>query len=263
MTGTTWSALRHSVPPRRPHRYRDFQHLASQKAHLSPAHRLHEAAAMQPRPRKRSRLQFQPPFLAGALGALSLAGGGCGAIVEDGPAGEDGGSGGSEAQDGSGGLASCPAVAPLSGTSCSTQQEGLQCGVWRPCSAQPQVTCEGHLAKHESHVQPAAQRVHVARGRPVVLPAADPRLPRRPAARRQRLRLPGNRVRGGNVQRHRPRVRRRRHVAGDLHVVQSAAYRVRRQRWLGRRNGTALSSFRAPCVLLRFRSHDPSAPQRP
>lgn len=100
---------------------------------------------MQPRPRKRSRLQFQPPFLAGALGALSLAGGGCGAIVEDGPAGEDGGSGGSEAQDGSGGLASCPAVAPLSGTSCSTQQEGLQCGVWRPCSAQPQVTCEGGI----------------------------------------------------------------------------------------------------------------------
>lgn len=72
---------------------------------------------MQPRPRKRSRLQFQPPFLAGALGALSLAGGGCGALVEDGAAGD--GSGGSEAQDGAGGPG-CPAVAPPIGSACTT-----------------------------------------------------------------------------------------------------------------------------------------------
>jgi len=115
------------------------------------ARALLEAPDMQQRPRKRSRLQFQPPFLIGALGALSMAAGGCNALVEDGPAME-GGTGGDESLDGMGGPGSggsgsggssseCPEVTPLAGSSCTATQEGLSCGTWGSCSPDPQVTC--------------------------------------------------------------------------------------------------------------------------
>jgi len=93
--------------------------------------------------KRRSRIQFQPPFLVGALGALTFGGGGCGALVSDAGDESGNGSGGDSALDGSGGPdgAGCPDVLPANGAPCSPDQAGLTCGSLAPCSAERELSC--------------------------------------------------------------------------------------------------------------------------
>lgn len=98
--------------------------------------------------RKRSRIQFQPPFLVGALSALSLSVTACGALVTDGPGGDSNdassdGAGGMAPLDGEGGPGGtgCPEVIPTHGTACTPEQVGLSCGNDGPCVGQQYAIC--------------------------------------------------------------------------------------------------------------------------
>jgi hypothetical protein len=101
------------------------------------------------RSRRRPRVQFQPPFLVGALGALSLSAGGCVELTShhDG----SGGSGGTKT-DGGVELQGCPAVLPASESACSPAQANLTCGTLAVCSPERSLTCGADGLWHESYL---------------------------------------------------------------------------------------------------------------
>jgi len=76
------------------------------------------------RTRRRSRIEFRPPFLVGALGALTLSAGGCVELTarDDGSGGTGGGALDGEVRQG------CPTELPAQGLPCSAAQVGLHCG---------------------------------------------------------------------------------------------------------------------------------------
>lgn len=111
------------------------------------------------RSRRRPQIQFQAPFLVGALSAVTLSAG-CRGFVEDGPGTNGtGGSDGSDAWDGAGGsnnppyvLQHCPEVTPRPGESCEGYTVGLSCGVLSSCHPEGQVTCGSSGTWYDSNV---------------------------------------------------------------------------------------------------------------
>ena len=101
------------------------------------------------RTRRRSRIQFQPPFLVGALGALTLSAAGCRGLTVDGAG--SGGTGGG-ALDGEVTVDGCPTVLPEDGTACPSAQLNLTCGTLISCDPGRSITCGEDGVWHENYI---------------------------------------------------------------------------------------------------------------